>query len=72
MKTDWLELINNWWVMLWFISGLVFFVFGAISAFNNENDRAIGCLGIALACHARCEVKILMRKLGLRDGQKQS
>ena len=72
MKTDWLELINDWWVMFWFTSGLAFFVLCIIFAFSDEKDASFGCLGIALACQARCEVKILMKRLELRDGQEPS
>ena len=68
MGLSWMELIKDWWVLLWFLSGTTFFVLGTISAFNNENEKALGCLGIALACHARCEVKILQRKMENNNG----
>ena len=63
MKETELELFNDWWVMLWFIFGIVFFVLATIAAANNETDKSIACIAICNACHARCEVKILARKI---------
>jgi len=50
------------WTVLWFLLGCLFFVAAGINTFNGENDRALGEIGIALACHARCEVKILQQQ----------
>ena len=63
MKYKKLELLNDWWVVFWFVIGMTFIVLAAIAACNKENDKALACVGICLACHARCEVKILQRKI---------
>lgn len=63
MKDKILELLNDWWVVYWFVIGMIFIVLAAIAACNKENDKALACVGICFACHARCEVKILQRKM---------
>lgn len=63
MKETALELFNDWWVILWFIAGIVFFVLATIAAVNNETDKSMACIAICIACHARCEVKIIARKI---------
>lgn len=54
---------GEFYTLFWFAIGILFLVFATIAAVNKEEDRALGCIGIALACHARCEVKILQRKM---------
>lgn len=63
MKEVLFEFFDNWWAVFWFVIGLTYIVLGTISAVNNENEKALACLGIALACHARSEVAILKRKI---------
>ena len=63
MKNKILELLDDWWAMFWLVTGIIFIVLAIISAFNKENDKALACIGIGLACYARCEVKILQRKI---------
>ena len=53
----------NKFAVWWFLFGVVFFVLAAIAAFNGESDRALACIGISLACGARCEVKVLQTKM---------
>ena len=67
MKETLLELLNDWWVIFWFVMGMVFIILGVISAINKENDKALACFGISLACHARCEVRILTLKFAKRN-----
>lgn len=57
------EFFDNTWALAWFIFGLVFFVLGTISAVNNETEKSLACLAMCMGCHARCEVKILQRKI---------
>ena len=54
---------SNWFAILWFILGIMFFVFATIDAINGDAEKSIGEMGISLACQARCEVKILERKI---------
>ena len=49
----------NWWALIWFAMGLVFFVAATIFSYDGEIDRSLACLGISLACHARSEIKLL-------------
>lgn len=63
MKKALLEFLDNNWALFWFAFGIIFFVFATVSAFKEETEKSIGYLGISLACHARCEVKILQRKI---------
>ena len=63
MKETLLEFLDNLWALFWFTAGIVFIVIAIISAINKENDKSIACIGVCLACHARCEVKILQRKI---------
>ena len=63
MKETLLKFLDNWWVVFWFVFGVIFFVFATIAAVNHEDDNAKACIGICLACHARSEVKILQRKI---------
>lgn len=58
-----LEVFNDWWVLLWFIAGIVFIILGILAAEQNENVKALACVAMSCACHARCEVKILLRKM---------
>jgi hypothetical protein len=58
-----LELLNDWLVIIWFVAGILFFIFAIVSEVNGNSDRSIACIGVTLACHARCEVKILKRKM---------
>lgn len=53
----------NWWIAFWFLFGLLFFILAIIDAVNGKNDNAVGLVGIALACQARCEVKILQKRI---------
>lgn len=54
---------TKWWIVFWFLFGLLFFIFATINAVNGENDKAVGLAGIALACQARCEIKILQKRM---------
>lgn len=58
-----LEIFNDWWVLIWFIGGIVFFIIAVIAAFNEEEWKALGCIAMCNACHARCEIKILQHKI---------
>ena len=63
MKEQILELLNDWWVIFWFVISIAFLVLAAISAMHNEVEKTIACVGVSMACQARCEVKILQRKI---------
>ena len=60
---------SNWWSLLWFVFGVTFFVLATISAIHNETDKSIACIGVCIACHARCEVKILQKKFEEMQGE---
>lgn len=64
MKETLLELLNDWWVMTWFVMGMVFIVLAIVSI---ETNKTLACIGIGLACHARCEVRILTLKFTKRN-----
>lgn len=53
----------NYWVICWFVLGLVFFILATVNAYKGDYDRAIAMIGISLACHARSEVKILQDRI---------
>lgn len=57
------EFLKNGWVIFWFVLGLVYFVLAIISAINHETDKSIACYAFGMACHARCEVKVLQEKM---------
>ena len=50
MKNKILELLSDWWVVYWFVIGMTFIVLAVIAACNKENDKALACVGICLAC----------------------
>lgn len=54
---------TKWWIVFWFVFGLVFFSLATIDAVNGKNDHAVGLVGIAIACQARCEIKILQKRM---------
>ena len=53
----------NPFAVWWFAFGIVFFILAVIAAFNEQADRATAYLGICVACHARCEIKVLQRRM---------
>ena len=57
------EFFDNNWALFWFVGGIVFIVFAFIAASNNQEDKSLACMAFSVACHARCEVKILVRKI---------
>lgn len=54
---------TKWWIVFWFLFGLLFFSLATIEAVNGKNDKAVGLVGIAIACQARCEIKILQKRM---------
>lgn len=54
---------ENFFATAWLVFGIVFFVLAMIDACNGQNDRSIACIGVSMACHARCEVKVLESKI---------
>ena len=70
MKMETLELLNDWWVIIWFVFGILFFIFAIVSEVNGNSDRSTAYFGVFIACHARCEVKILQRKMEKNCNQK--
>ena len=38
-------------------------IIAIVFAFDEQVDRTMTNLGISLACHARCEVKILQKRI---------
>ena len=58
-----LKSCNDWLTIFWLVIGIVYFIVAIISAIRNDINRAIACIGVALACHARCEIQILKRKI---------
>ena len=54
----------NLYAIFWFVFGIIFFIFATIDMAKGNAERSLGEIGISLACHARCEVKILEKKIG--------
>ena len=54
---------TNGWIIFWFVAGMVFLVLGAISAIKHEDVQAMACMAYSVACHARCECKILQKRI---------
>ena len=65
-----LKIVNDWWVIFWFVTGISFIVLAVIAAHNGNDIKAIADIAMCNACHARCEVKILQRKLELNSTTK--
>lgn len=63
MKKVLLKLLNNHFALLWFGLGLAFFVLATKYIYEENFDRCLGCIGIALACHGRSEIKILQERI---------
>ena len=61
---------ENFFAIAWLVFGIVFLVLAMIDACNGQNDRYIACIGVSLACHARCEVKILEWRLKRLNNEK--
>lgn len=53
----------NYLAIYWFAFGLLFLIWAAVNAYKGDNDRAMALMGVSLACHARCEVKILQQRI---------
>ena len=51
------------WIIFWFVAGMVFMVLGIISAVKHEDVQAIAWVAYGVACHARCECKILQKRI---------
>ena len=53
----------NFWVIFWFVFGILFIVLGIIDAANGNEEKSIALAAIAMVCHARCEVKALQQRV---------
>ena len=65
-----LEIINDLRALFWFVAGITFIVLAIIAARNGNDIKAIADIAMCNACHARCEIKILQRKLELNSAAK--
>lgn len=54
---------TKWWIAFWFLCGLLFFSLAIIHMVNEKNDNVVGLVGTAIACQARCEIKILQKRM---------
>lgn len=54
---------TNHWIIFWFVAGAAFIVFSIIAAINHEDTQAIAWMAYGIACHARCECKILQKRI---------
>ena len=71
MKKALADFIKNDWAVTWFVFGVVFFIMAAIDAFNGNNEKSLGEIGICLACNARSEVKVLLKRINEDQGGRE-
>jgi len=63
MNEELSDFLHNNWALFWFAAGIIFLIFGGIYAFENNGDKCLPCYAFCIACHARCEIKILQRRM---------
>ena len=51
------------WIGIWFIFGLAFFALSICRAFEGNFAECAAFIAMSNACHARCEVKALQRRM---------